>query len=418
MKALFVSAHFPKDFKQSASGTYKRMRVFLDALKEKASIRLLFYYRPELEAHARRVAEVKYALQSAWGLNDVDVVLSRQAVEVPHENRLWDAYFRPTLNIHDQRGYARMSGTEQLRAFEACLDARPDVIFAHRLPAACPMLLTKRHLPPVFLDLDDVEHRVFLRDVAQPPKWRTKPLLYLQWPSFLLGERRAISLSRKTFVCSEVDQRYLSGRWRLPNVCAIPNAIRIPESQPLSDKRVLLFLGLLSYGPNTVAAEELVTKIWPRVRTACPEATLVIAGASPERLSCFSQSHPGVEYTGYVEDLDAVYQRARVVCCPIRSGGGTRIKIIEAAAYGKPIVSTHVGAEGLDFVNGREILLHDDGNVFADACIELLRNEAMCSQIGNAARAKAIERYAQDQVIRLIQNEIFGSLTHDVSRPS
>src|SRR4030095_7177078 len=96
-------------------------------------------------------------------------------------------------------------------------------------------------------------------------------------------------------------------------------------------------------------------------------------------------------------------------CCPIRTGGGTRIKVIEAAAYGKPIVSTHVGAEGLEFEDGREILLRDEPQAFADACIELFRDGSLSSSLGQTARAKAIKLYDRQHVIQLIQQELFGS---------
>ena len=411
MKALLVSTHFPRQFQQGVSGTYKRMLTIIDALREKASLRLLFYYTPELDFDAQGAAEAAASLKREWGLADVDVVLCRQDPDPTHGDRLWKGYLSRTSSIHRQAGYVRTSGNAQLRAFEACLDDRPDFIFAHRLNTMCPILLTKRDLPPVYMDLDDVEHRVFLRDVSQPPVWATKGLLYLQWPALFWGERRAIKQTRKTFVCSHVDEQYLTHRCGLPNVAVVPNSIRIPEPQPAVNDPVLLFLGMYGYAPNAVAADYLVTRIWPLVRAARPEARLIVAGARPELIPAFNQPTPSVEYTGFVPDLDALYRRTRAVCCPIQSGGGTRIKIIEAAAYGKPVVSTRVGAEGLDFEDGREILLRDDPRVFADACIELLENDALCGTIGDAARNKATALYDRRNVIERIQREIFTSLS-------
>jgi glycosyltransferase involved in cell wall biosynthesis len=107
-------------------------------------------------------------------------------------------------------------------------------------------------------------------------------------------------------------------------------------------------------------------------------------------------------YTDFVDDLNTLYGKTQIVCCPIRTGGGTRIKIIEAASYGKPVVSTRVGAEGLEFEDGTEILLRDEPHQFAD--------EALRSRIGQAARAKATKLYDRRNVIGLIQREIFGSL--------
>lgn len=410
VKALFVSTHFPYDFRKNATGTFKRMRVFLDALKERVSLRLLFYYSPNVEVDARRVKETKAAMKSEWELDDLELVVCREERDPDDSKRLWSRYVSRALSMHRQSGFVSTSGPDQLRAFEDCLDDRPDFIFAHRLAAMCPALKTRRTLPPIFMDLDDIEHKAFRRDISQPPMWGAKRLYYLHLPAMLLGERRAIKLSTKSFVCSVLDQQYLAHKWKLPNVKTIPNSIRLPDRKPICDEPVLLYLGAYMYPPNAIAAEHLITHIWPLIRKIYPRGKLVIAGPGPERIACFGQQHAGVEYAGFVDDLDALYSSVRVVCCPIRSGGGTRIKIIEAAAYCKPVVSTHVGAEGLDFEDGREILLRDESQAFADACVELFRSDALCARLGQAAREKAEARYDRRRVIQLIQDEIFGAL--------
>jgi glycosyltransferase involved in cell wall biosynthesis len=408
MKALFVSTFFPSNFRQPTAATFNRMRMFLDALKQRAALCLLFYCRPDVALDHVCNAAAEALVRSAWDLPDVDVILCRQQADPAHGDRLWDGYLTRATSIHRQLGYVGTSGAEQLEAFERCLDDQPDLVFAHRLNTMCPMLLTRRRLPPVFLDLDDVEHKVFLREISQPPQWFSKRLLYLQWPAFIWGERRAIKLTDKTFVCSELDARYLGRRWRLSNIAVVPNSVRMPQAQPLTTEPVLMYLGGYGYRPNAVAADYLVTRIWPIVRSACPEAKLIIAGPGPEHIACHSQYHRGVVYTGFVEDLDELYRKVRVVCSPIQSGGGTRIKIIEAAAYGKPIVSTRIGAEGLHFLDAQEILLRDEPEQFAEACLQLLRDQALCSRLGESARAKVAELYEREKVVALIKREIFG----------
>jgi glycosyltransferase involved in cell wall biosynthesis len=258
------------------------------------------------------------------------------------------------------------------------------------------------------MDLDDVEHKAFVRRISQPPKWLGKKLFYLQLPALKAGERRALKIARKAFICSDLDKQYLAEKWGLRNLAVIPNSIHIPDAQDLTDEPVLLFLGAYGYRPNALAAEELVSRIWPRVRQRCPTARLLIAGANPEFIPTFGTPEPGVEYTGFAEDLDSLYSSTRVVCCPIRAGGGTRIKIIEAAAYGKPIVSTRIGAEGLDFIDGDEIFLRDDAQAFADACVDLIMDKNLSNASGRAARAKAEKMYERRSVIGQIQREILG----------
>ena len=221
-------------------------------------------------------------------------------------------------------------------------------------------------------------------------------------PIRFCGEYRAVRLAKLTFVCSETDRRYLTNRLYLQNVVTVPNAVSIPEPQPVTEEPTLLFLGS-PHVPNLFAAEFLIKCIWPCIYRKIPTARLVIAGLPPNKISKSCHSTPGVEITGFVSDLDGLYKRTRVVCAPILSGGGTRIKIIEAAAYGKSIVSTRLGAEGIEMSDGRELLLRDDPRSFAKACLKLLKDTALCKKLGDAARTTAVRYHDRNKVIQLIQ---------------
>jgi len=172
--------------------------------------------------------------------------------------------------------------------------------------------------------------------------------------------------------------------------------------------RSLLLVAAYAYGPNIISAEFLVKDVWPLVREACPDARLIVAGNKPERIPSFARMPAGVEFTGFVPDLAQLYRRTAIVCCPILSGGGTRIKILEASAYGKAIVSTVVGAEGLELRDGVEIILRDGARAFADACIELLGDPPRREALGRAAREAVARRYDRRQIVALVKHEIAG----------
>jgi glycosyltransferase involved in cell wall biosynthesis len=108
----------------------------------------------------------------------------------------------------------------------------------------------------------------------------------------------------------------------------------------------------------------MLSLVWKQLRRQCEGP---IAGNKPERIPSFASHPPGVEFTGFVEDLGQLYQRVGIVCCSILSGGGTRLKILEAAAYGKAIVSTTVGAEGLELRDSIEIVIRAGVPAFARA---------------------------------------------------
>ena len=101
-----------------------------------------------------------------------------------------------------------------------------------------------------------------------------------------------------------------------------------------------------------------------------------------------------------------MYHRSRVVCCPLLAGGGTRIKILEAAAYGKPIVTTRIGAEGIEMRDGYELVQRDDPEAFAASCLDLLENPDLCKRLGAAAHAAVVQRYDRSKIVPLIQRHL------------
>lgn len=409
MKILFVSTNFPADFQRSVHGIYKRMGMIIEAIRGIAHIELLFYVSPSVDISLAGVMAIKQKLAQHWGLDNFELTLCHKPKE--RAARSWlDRYLMSATSIFRQSVCNNTSGSAQLAALQTCLSRKPDVVFAHRLDSMCALLRTTLPLPYVFFDMDDIEHVAFARSIEQPPHWRTKRLQYLQLPALINGERRAVALSHTTFVCSEGDRAHLAGKFNADNIAVVPNAVDIPPPSPLQTAPTLLFVGFFGYIPNVNAAEFLISHVWPLIRGKMPTARLTIAGAKPENIASFRASPEGVNFTGFVEDLGAVYRDARIVCCPILSGGGTRVKILEAAAYGKPIVSTTLGAEGIEFTEGAEILLRDDALSFADACIGLLQNDNECRRLGNAARTAVTRRYERNHIIATLRTHIQAAL--------
>ena len=204
-------------------------------------------------------------------------------------------------------------------------------------------------------------------------------------------------------MCSDDDRQYLKRKGGHENVVVIPNAVDLPQVKAVPEKKVLLFLGFLSFHPNTIAADHLIRNIWPMVLSRIPDARLLIAGARPEWLASYQEKPRGVTFVGFVDDLEKLYEEVSVVCCPILYGSGTRIKILEAAAYGKPVVSTTVGAEGIGLKDGEEILLRDDPKAFAEACIQLLTDKSLAAGIGRKARSVIEQKYERRIVVDRIK---------------
>lgn len=413
MRILFISRYFPDDPRTKVHGVYKRMGMFIEALKGIADLDILFYTPPGSHYSPAQTSELERSLGEHWNA-DIRLFLSPMSA-YKKETKLdkLASFGKGIFSIFNQYGYFEVSGKRQIQAIGDRLERKPDAIFAHRLPSMCPLMLTRMPMPPIFFDFDDIEHIVLSRSIRLEKSIKGR-LLHLLIPALKSGEKKAVNLAAETYVCSEKDRAYIERVFRQPRAFIIPNAVNMPELRPLSSEPNLLFLGS-DYGANIDAAEFMAEKIWPYIHARLPESKLIIAGITPDRLKKRGDYAPGIEITGFVEDLDSLYERARVITAPLLVGGGTRYKIIEAASYGKPVVSTEIGAEGIEFTPGSEILIRDNPKMFAEACTELLGDPSLCEKIGMAARAKTSRLYDRNAVLRLIRERIVNNIKSTAS---
>lgn len=401
-KILITSAHIPSPV--TKFGVFKRLGTFLRAFDESYTLDFLFFV-PSTTSFSNE--DLAGWIKEVW-MVEANAIFQCPIHLMGENKSIWKDYLLPIFNPMLQPRYKKNSGFEQINFIdEYCSKHQPDLIFAHRLGSMCPLLLYKKKLPHIIFDLDDIEHKVLFRIIKSPPEWLSKRLLYLQIPSLMLLERKAIKLAAMTFVCSDQDVSYLTRFYGIKKIFTIPNCIDIPTTVNIPGNEIaVLFLGTYGYKPNVDAAEYLITKVWPYVKNKLPSAKLYIAGGNAQNIPSFSEISGNIIFTGFVEDLSNLYAKVRVVCCPIFAGGGTRIKIIEAAAFGKAIVSSDLGAEGLNLENGKEIILKNEANEIAAACIELLENYEYSSALGKGAREKVTQEFDIENIISLIQKYV------------
>ena len=200
------------------------------------------------------------------------------------------------------------------------------------------------------------------------------------------------------YLCSAEDEQRLLDQIPEASTAVIPNAADIEYYQPRPtdpppDGRTVVYFGLLSTIPNVDGVTHFVQDIWPHIAEAHPEARCKIIGGRPPP-SLQALTGPRVELTGFVPDLRPHLAAAAAIVVPLRLGGGTRLKIVEAMAMGKAIVSTTLGAEGIEAVSGRDIFIEDEPAAFAGAVNRLLADPGLAARIGESARLVAVERYA------------------------
>jgi glycosyltransferase involved in cell wall biosynthesis len=258
--------------------------------------------------------------------------------------------------------------------------------------------LSNRTRPPLVLDTHEIAHDLARQMASRSPGPYRRLYGSLNWRKLRREELSAFRAAEGICACSAADERRILADVPGARTRVIPNAANVDHyrsrpGDPAPDGRTVLFFGLLSTFPNIDGVKFLLDEIWPRIAAARPEARLKIAGANPSA-ELQAQAGPRVEITGFIEDLRPHLASAAVVVVPLRFGGGTRLKIVEAMAMGRPVVSTRLGAEGIDAVPGKDILLEDEAAPFADAVIRLLDDAQRAGDMGRAGRDLAERKYS------------------------
>jgi sugar transferase (PEP-CTERM/EpsH1 system associated) len=237
---------------------------------------------------------------------------------------------------------------------------------------------------PRVLDFMDLCTRMLARS--------TDPRERLEARRMLRFERSAARDCDRCLAVSADEARAAMDLLGLERVETIPNGVDVEwfapsPSQPRPE--TMLFTGSMNYRPNVEAVQHFTSEILPRIRERCPAAVLHIVGHSPVP-EVLSLSSDAVKVHGGVPDVRPHFRAAEVVVVPVKSGGGTRLKVLEAAASGKAIVSTPQGIEGIDFAPGFEYLPADDPRDFADRVVDIFEKPELRRDLEVRARRAAL----------------------------
>jgi glycosyltransferase involved in cell wall biosynthesis len=262
------------------------------------------------------------------------------------------------------------------------------------------------------MDLDDIESDVYDRALsfssyATPRTWIGKYLSRLDLRRLKQYERKTIPLFDACVVCSEGDSEKIVRNDISGNPWVIPNGVDTNYFQPnpvtSTNGQDILFLGNMSFHPNVDAVRYFAREIFPLILKEEPLSRFVIAGKKPvaDVLSLANEST--IIVVGEIPDTRPYYSESALVVTPIRYGGGTRVKILEAMAMGKAVVSTSIGAEGIPVLDGKEIVLADLAVDFANQCIRLLNSPDLRASIGQRSREFVVRNLGRDLIETRIQ---------------
>jgi sugar transferase (PEP-CTERM/EpsH1 system associated) len=243
-----------------------------------------------------------------------------------------------------------------------------------------------------------LQERTFLTDLYSPSRWPAAAYSFVQWRRLRRYEAQVCRSADRILAVSQADASALRRLVPGLEVVVIPNGIDtrvyLPATiEPRTASHSLVFTGTMDFRPNVDAMLWFTEEVWPLIEAEVPEAHFYIVGQRPHRRLDPLRDDRSVTLTGWVEDVRPYIADAAVYVAPLRMGGGTRLKLLEAMAMAKPVVATRLGAEGYPVTDGRELVLADTPAEFAQAVVALLNSPARRAELGQAARVFVERRY-------------------------
>lgn len=249
---------------------------------------------------------------------------------------------------------------------------------------------------PLVLDAHNVEHLLLQQRAAIEPWWPQRHLLRRQVPKLKAFEQHACTVADCVLACSSDDARELAQLTSTASIAIVPNGVDVEMHRPAPTASVqparLVFVGGMNWFPNRDGVQWFLDEIFPRILDARADAEFVLVGKA-DGVRVAPKIAANVHLLGFVEDLTPVIHDTTIYIVPLRAGSGTRLKVLEAMAYGMPIVTTRRGAEGIMLAPDDEALFADGAEDFASAVVRLIDHPAQAARLGTAARKKAEQVY-------------------------
>jgi glycosyltransferase involved in cell wall biosynthesis len=250
----------------------------------------------------------------------------------------------------------------------------------------------------------NVEATVWQRHIEHSSSVLKKLFFQMQASKMEAYERKICRKVKCVIAVSDIDASRMKSMFGIENVKPVPTGANVDYFAPPGDAPQMsdiVFCGGMDGLPNVDAVVYFLSEVFPLIRDRIPRVTFDIVGRSPDpAVLKAAQGLEGVRVTGTVGDVRPYLWGSKISIVPIRVGGGTRLKVYEYMAAGVPVVSTTVGAEGLRYSDGKDIVLADDSRAFADACVRLLSDDAARRTISHNALDRAHKEFSWEAVSR------------------
>jgi len=255
---------------------------------------------------------------------------------------------------------------------------------------------------PTLMDHHNAEAHMLLRRASQERNLLKKLYYWQEGTRLERYERRHLQRYNHHIVCSEEDRLRLLEIDSELAVTVIPNGIDIASTRPernASPEPRLLFIGGLDWYPNHDAVRWMLLEIWPLLKEKKPELSIDIIGKNPPaELLEYGSQDPSIRFHGFVDDIEPYYRDAAMYLCPIRDGGGTKLKILDALAHRLPLVAHSIACEGIEVRSGTHLLAASNARDIAKAVCRLLDDPAYAQSLGDAGRDLVANKYDFSQI--------------------
>lgn len=304
--------------------------------------------------------------------------------------RVWKRTFRGPADSHFLQYYSVLKTILRQQS--------PDLILLENTSCLNAVSVIRRYSPKskIVLNAHNVDS-----DLAEE-NYKQGFISKEDWKRILRLESNLGYLIDAYITCSAKDLERLQklNRKTLP-AAIIPNGVEIKRQSDLKVKKGkrFLFCGSLDYHPNQEGVQWFLTHCWSKIKMVEPDAYLDIIGSGNSgSLKDLVLNYRDVTLHGRVPSVAPWYQDTDVVIVPLLHGSGTRLKVLEAMSFSKPIVSTSKGAEGIEYENNKHLIIADDGNAFSDACCMLLKQSALADEMALNARNLVVNLYNWDVI--------------------
>lgn len=295
---------------------------------------------------------------------------------------------------------------------EILQDLQPSIVIFEHLWLCRYLPIVQRYPCKIIFDDHNIEADLFEQKISQIKKIFPKIKMNLQKYSIQLMEKRIMYKADQIWVCSSLDSEKLKQRYgKNLNPYIVPNAINVSNYDNVHqgesivalegkyNPHTLIFIGTFSYLPNVEAAQFLTERFYPKIKQLYPDTLLILVGKNPPpTLKNATQQETGILWTGLVEDVKPYLAAATIVITPLFKGGGTRLKILEAFAMSRPVVSTSKGAEGLEVEDKKHLLIQNEVDGMVQAVDQLWSNPTLSQYIVDNAYHLVKTQYSWEAV--------------------